>query len=109
MAEASANKEHDICPPSDSTVRHRNSELRTSLLERAMVPYDLVRADQNSLATKDQIENMRLAKELAWHDAQVATVPMDETDQFQCGKCKAKRCIYFQKQTRCANEPMTHA
>eukprot|EP01024_Parvocaulis_polyphysoides_P042280 TRINITY_DN3869_c1_g1_i1.p1 TRINITY_DN3869_c1_g1~~TRINITY_DN3869_c1_g1_i1.p1 ORF type:complete len:327 (+),score=59.58 TRINITY_DN3869_c1_g1_i1:120-1100(+) len=29
------------------------------------------------------------------------------TDQFQCGKCKQRKCKYFQMQTRSADEPMT--
>ena len=29
------------------------------------------------------------------------------TDQFQCGKCKQRKCTYFQMQTRSADEPMT--
>jgi len=29
------------------------------------------------------------------------------TDEFQCGKCKKRRCTYTQKQTRSADEPMT--
>ena len=30
-----------------------------------------------------------------------------ETDQFKCGKCKQRRCKYYQMQTRSADEPMT--
>ena len=29
------------------------------------------------------------------------------TDQFKCGKCKARKAIYVQVQTRSADEPMT--
>ena len=29
------------------------------------------------------------------------------TDNFTCGKCKSKRCSYYQLQTRSADEPMT--
>ena len=29
------------------------------------------------------------------------------TDQFKCGKCKQRKCTYFQLQTRSADEPMT--
>jgi transcription elongation factor S-II len=29
------------------------------------------------------------------------------TDAFQCGKCKQRKCTYFQMQTRSADEPMT--
>ena len=30
-----------------------------------------------------------------------------ETDAFECGKCKQRKCRYYQKQTRSADEPMT--
>jgi transcription elongation factor S-II len=29
------------------------------------------------------------------------------TDDFICGKCKSKKCTYYQLQTRSADEPMT--
>jgi transcription elongation factor S-II len=29
------------------------------------------------------------------------------TDMFTCGKCKQKKCTYYQLQTRSADEPMT--
>ena len=29
------------------------------------------------------------------------------TDQFQCGKCRQRKCQYYQMQTRSADEPMT--
>jgi transcription elongation factor S-II len=29
------------------------------------------------------------------------------TDMFMCGKCKKRRCTYYQMQTRSADEPMT--
>ncbi|KAM0681265.1 Transcription elongation factor A protein 1 [Glugoides intestinalis] len=38
--------------------------------------------------------------------AQVATATAD-TDMFQCGRCKQKKCTYSQLQTRSCDEPMT--
>lgn len=29
------------------------------------------------------------------------------TDQFRCGKCRERKCTYYQMQTRSADEPMT--
>ena len=29
------------------------------------------------------------------------------TDDFTCGRCKSKKCTYYQLQTRSADEPMT--
>eukprot|EP00658_Telonema_sp_P-2_P056616 TRINITY_DN45077_c0_g1_i2.p1 TRINITY_DN45077_c0_g1~~TRINITY_DN45077_c0_g1_i2.p1 ORF type:complete len:237 (-),score=82.77 TRINITY_DN45077_c0_g1_i2:227-937(-) len=85
----------------------RNEELRGSLLDKNLTPEELVRMKDADMASKEQTERLDKLKAEAWKDAQVAQTPMDETDQFQCGKCKKKRCIYFQKQTRSADEPMT--
>ncbi|KAJ1913911.1 transcription elongation factor TFIIS [Tieghemiomyces parasiticus] len=30
-----------------------------------------------------------------------------ETDMFRCGRCKSRKCTYYQMQTRSADEPMT--
>lgn len=38
--------------------------------------------------------------------AQIAKASAD-TDMFQCGKCKQKKCTYSQLQTRSCDEPMT--
>ncbi|CDF35808.1 unnamed protein product [Chondrus crispus] len=29
------------------------------------------------------------------------------TDMFKCGKCKQRKCTYYQMQTRSADEPLT--
>ena len=29
------------------------------------------------------------------------------TDQFKCGRCKSRKCIYYELQTRSADEGMT--
>lgn len=39
--------------------------------------------------------------------AQGAAPKTAETDMFQCGKCKQRKCTYYQMQTRSADEPMT--
>jgi len=33
--------------------------------------------------------------------------PIATTDMFKCGKCKQRKCTYYQLQTRSADEPMT--
>ena len=33
--------------------------------------------------------------------------PEAMTDQFKCGRCKKRKCSYFELQTRSADEPMT--
>ena len=85
----------------------RNQELRDAILEQSLSCDDLVRMDAKGMITKENLARIENLQKESWRDAQVAKVPMDETDQFQCGRCKKKRCVYFQKQTRSADEPMT--
>ena len=40
-------------------------------------------------------------------DRMVADAPKNVTDQFKCSKCGQRKCTYYQKQTRSADEPMT--
>jgi len=50
------------------------------------------------------------AKEAAWaREAARSDIGMSQaaTDMFQCEMCKSRRCVYFQQQTRGADEPMT--
>eukprot|EP00033_Pygsuia_biforma_P004572 GCRY01005014.1.p1 GENE.GCRY01005014.1~~GCRY01005014.1.p1 ORF type:complete len:299 (+),score=52.81 GCRY01005014.1:144-1040(+) len=51
----------------------------------------------NAKAQKNELEKI-----LPDWDADKAT-----TDQFQCGKCKKRKCKFYQLQTRSADEPMT--
>lgn len=58
------------------------------------------------LATEDKkIETME-AEKLNMMDATTAEDTQAETDQFKCGKCRLRKCKYFQMQTRSADEPM---
>ena len=49
----------------------------------------------------ERIKDENLFKSLAAEDQQA------ETDGFQCGRCKQRKCVYRQAQTRSADEPMT--
>eukprot|EP00658_Telonema_sp_P-2_P001051 TRINITY_DN10394_c0_g1_i2.p1 TRINITY_DN10394_c0_g1~~TRINITY_DN10394_c0_g1_i2.p1 ORF type:complete len:208 (+),score=54.78 TRINITY_DN10394_c0_g1_i2:877-1500(+) len=85
----------------------RNEELKESVLERSLSCHELVRMDPKQMATKEHKDRLAGLIKESWKAAQVADVPMAETDEFQCGKCRKRRCVYFQKQTRSADEPMT--
>ncbi len=43
----------------------------------------------------------------ALREAERGLATQATTDQFQCGKCKQRKCQYYQMQTRSADEPMT--
>lgn len=57
-------------------------------------------SDEQKAALK-KINEENLFKSLAAQEAEA------ETDAFQCGKCKQRKCRYRQAQTRSADEPMT--
>lgn len=58
------------------------------------------------LATDGKREDMNQAKKLNLMDATTAEDTQAETDQFKCGKCRLRKCKYYQMQTRSADEPM---
>ncbi|GAA5878915.1 hypothetical protein JCM1840_000838 [Sporobolomyces johnsonii] len=64
-----------------------------------MSPKDMASEEQKALNRKLVAENL--------FNAQAAAPQQAETDAFQCGKCKQRRCMYYQMQTRSADEPMT--
>ena len=53
-------------------------------------------------AENDRIRQTALAEAERGQHMKAAT-----TDQFQCGKCRQRKCQYYQMQTRSADEPMT--
>ncbi|KDE03785.1 transcription elongation factor S-II, variant [Microbotryum lychnidis-dioicae p1A1 Lamole] len=64
-----------------------------------MSPAEMASEEQQAL-------NRKLAEENLFK-AQGAAPQQAETDAFQCGKCKQRRTMYYQMQTRSADEPMT--
>ncbi|KAF8057587.1 transcription elongation factor [Lyophyllum atratum] len=58
-------------------------------------------ASEERKAADKQIEAQNLHNSLAAGEQQA------ETDAFQCGRCKQRKCHYRQAQTRSADEPMT--
>lgn len=51
---------------------------------------------------KDLMEKKQIKDNLKYGVKEQAT-----TDEYQCGRCKARECTYYELQTRCADEPMT--
>jgi len=87
----------------------RNKVLRDKVLSGAISATDLVRMTPDAMKTA---ESLKIEEELAlesFKDRMTAdsTTISHESDEFQCGKCKAKKVSYYQKQTRSADEPMT--
>jgi transcription elongation factor S-II len=70
------------------------------------------------MASTQRKQDAEIAKRLNLMDAQTAKDTQSETDMFKvcvkslnnlkkCGKCKKRKCKYYQMQTRSADEPMT--
>ena len=85
----------------------RNQLLRESVLEGDIPACALVRLPSKSMRTKEQATRISNLEKEAYINAAIAVVPMAESDEFKCGRCKKRRCVYFQKQTRAADEPST--
>ncbi|KAI9216379.1 transcription factor S-II-domain-containing protein [Blastocladiella britannica] len=81
--------------------------LRESVLGGDIAPAQLVSMRGEELASKDTRDRLQAAKDEALFKARAAGNVKAVTDQFRCGKCKKRKCSYFQMQTRSADEPMT--
>lgn len=65
----------------------------------AMSPEEM--ASEEKKRADERLQQMNIFNSLA------ATQTQASTDMFQCGKCKKRKCTYYQMQTRSADEPMT--
>jgi transcription elongation factor S-II len=85
----------------------RNVALCDALSSGTLSPFQLCSATSSSLLTPLQVAQ----KEVHAVETKCRTLlvdpPMAISNEFRCSKCKAKKTVYFQKQTRCADEPMT--
>lgn len=89
----------------DPTSYIGNTELRDSLENGFVKPYDIAFLSpaemcpdrwREVLAKKSKIDECKYEKR-----TEIAT------DIYKCGKCKERKCTYYQLQTRSADEPMT--
>jgi transcription elongation factor S-II len=71
-------------------------------------PAELVVAPPEALASRARRAENAAIREAALFEAERGqNLKKATTDQFQCGKCRQRKCTYFQMQTRSADEPMT--
>ena len=85
----------------------KNPDLRRRVVE-GMIPADvLIHLPPEELASDAKREENQRIREKKLFDSAPSSVKQATTDQFQCGKCKARQCTYYQMQTRSADEPMT--
>lgn len=88
----------------------KNPELNLKLYVGSITPEEVVQMDSKELASdekkkereKDRQESMQ-ACQANWDIRNMKS----REGQFPCGKCKSTKTVYFQMQTRSADEPMT--
>ncbi|GAA5834940.1 hypothetical protein JCM3766R1_002047 [Sporobolomyces carnicolor] len=112
---------HEHNAPPDGTANYRNKmrsfylnlkaagnpALREGVVSGEISVKELYEMDPKDMASEEQkAVNRKLVAENLFK-AQGAAPQQAETDAFQCGKCKERRCMYYQMQTRSADEPMT--
>eukprot|EP00899_Mesostigma_viride_P015819 jgi/Mesvir1/24238/Mv10944-RA.1 len=87
----------------------KNPDLRHRVLSGNLHPSTLLRLTPEEMASEaKRAENSRI-RMAALNESLRGSNELQggTTDQFRCGKCKQRKCTYFQMQTRSADEPMT--
>ncbi|KAI8332859.1 transcription elongation factor S-II [Chlamydoabsidia padenii] len=84
-----------------------NPGLRESTVSGELPVTKLCTMSVEDMASEESKARDRQLAEEALFKARGAGTAQAETDMFICGKCKKRKCTYFQMQTRSADEPMT--
>ncbi|TDL15784.1 transcription elongation factor [Rickenella mellea] len=84
-----------------------NPGLRESIVSGDLDPTKFCRMSSQDMASEERKALDRQIQETNLHKSLGAGEKAAETDAFQCGKCKQRKTIYRQAQTRSADEPMT--
>lgn len=85
----------------------KNPELNDRVLSKTLSVSELCSMSPEALASESKKKEVEDLRKLSLFKAQAASSGEAETDMFRCGKCKQRKCTYFQKQIRSADEPMT--
>lgn len=83
----------------------KDANLLNKLLSKTLKPHEFVFMNHQELRPElweSLIEEKKIKDENKYTPKIEAS-----TDNFICGKCKSKKCTYYQLQTRSADEPMT--
>ena len=85
-----------------------NPDARRRALNGDLTAVELVRAGPEELASDARkAENEAIRAAALFEAERGAKKNLATTDQFRCGKCRQRKCTYYQMQTRSADEPMT--
>lgn len=82
-----------------------NARLHNRLLEKEFAPHEIPYMKPENLYPEQwaKILDNKMKKDLHIFEAK----PVAMTDEFKCGKCKKRECVYQELQVRSADEPMT--
>jgi len=84
-----------------------NPALRASIVDGSLAPEKFAKMTSQEMASAErQAENKKIEEDNLFKSLSAAE-KQAETDAFQCTRCKQRKCIYRQAQTRSADEPMT--
>ncbi|KAF4622269.1 hypothetical protein D9613_009228 [Agrocybe pediades] len=84
-----------------------NPSLRASIVEGSLSPEKFSKMSSSEMASEERRAADQKIKEENLFKSLSAAEKQAETDAFQCSRCKQRKCIYRQQQTRSADEPMT--
>ena len=82
-----------------------NAGVLESVTQGTRAPHEIAFLSHQELAPErwDALLEAKRARDACLYEPQIDA----NTDNFECRKCKSKRCSYYQLQTRSADEPMT--
>lgn len=84
-----------------------NPSLRESIVSGELLVQKFCKMTSQEMASEERkAADKRIAEENLFRTLGAEEVQA-ETDAFQCGRCKQRKCRYRQAQTRSADEPMT--
>lgn len=81
-----------------------NPELRAGVISGEMDGTLLWNMSPQDMASAEKKAELAAMTKEALLNAQGAAPKKSETDMFECGKCRKRRCTYYQMQTRSADE-----
>ncbi|KAF5830250.1 transcription factor S-II, central domain-containing protein [Dunaliella salina] len=85
----------------------KNPELRAKVLTGEIPGDTLINMSAEEMAPPEmRIKNEQIREHMK-NEAVRGQSMLPSTDLFQCGKCRQRKCTYYQMQTRSADEPMT--
>ncbi|GMK56489.1 hypothetical protein CspeluHIS016_0303290 [Cutaneotrichosporon spelunceum] len=84
-----------------------NPALRNEIVLGQLTADRVVRLTKEEMASESmKAMNERIQEQNLFNSKGVGEVQA-ETDAFKCGRCGQRKCVYYQMQTRSADEPMT--